>query len=135
MRRPAVQAKAVTAPKVRVKGDLVPPTYILKLMEHAGPTAAAKEIGTTPGTLHKGRNAGVVSRVYEVAARGIWAEQGYGAMEEAQADSARTSHLHEAVQAPTSEGVTLMLVQVPKGRESIVEKTVAAIGGVVSVQT
>lgn len=127
---------AAKATRERVKGSLVSPEFTLKLMEHVGPTAAAKHIGTTPGTLHKARNAGMISQPLEVAARGVWREHGYGDMEAARAEPApRTSDLGEAVHAPTSEGTVLMLVQVPRGREAIIQKTAEAIGGVVSVQT
>lgn len=135
MRAAAKTQAAAPKRKERVKGDIVKPDYLLRLMEHMGPTAAAKEIGTTPGTLHKARNAHAVSRPLEVAARGIWFEKGYAEMDRARAEPpARTTDLGEAVHAPTSEGVSLLLVQVPKGREAIVQKTVEAIGGSVAVQ-
>lgn len=137
MRTPAIKAQGrpATQRKVRVKGTLVTPEFTLKLMEHIGPTAAAKAIGTTPGTLHKARNAATISQPLEVAARGVWHEQGFQAMEAAQtAPGPRTSDLSEAVLSPTAEGTVLMLVQVPRGRESIVQKTVEAVGGAVSVQ-
>lgn len=126
---------ATAAPRARVKGALVKPEFTLKLMEHIGPTAAAKEIGTTPGTLHKARNANMISQPLEVAARGVWREQGYGDMETAQAaPQERTSNLSDAVQTPLSDGVVLMLVQVPRGREAIIQKTAEALGGSVAVQ-
>lgn len=138
MRATAIKAKgapATKAQKERVKGTLVAPEYTLKLMEHVGPTAAAKMIGTTPGTLHKARNANTISQPLEVAARGVWREQGYADMEAAQAAPVpRTSNLGEAVHAPTAEGTVLMLVQVPRGREALIQKTVEAIGGTVAVQ-
>jgi hypothetical protein len=139
MRATAVKAKGAAAAKPlkeRVKGTLVPPEFTVKLMEHVGPTAAAKAIGTTPGTLHKARNAGMISMPLEVAAKGIWREQGYADMEAAQSAPAapRTSNLGEAVHAPTADGTVLMLVQVPRGREALVQKTVEAIGGTVAVQ-
>lgn len=122
-------------PKERVKGALVQPEFTLKLMEHIGPTAAAKQIGTTPGTLHKARNAGMISQPLEVAARGIWREQGYSDMEAARAEPvARTANLSEAVHSPISEATVLMLIQVPRGREGIIQKTAEAVGGTVTVQ-
>lgn len=137
MRAVAGKKRAATAaPKERVKGALVKPEFTLKLMEHIGPTAAAKEIGTTPGTLHKARNAGTISQPLEVAARGVWREQGYSDMETARAEpQERTSNLTDAVQTPLSDGIVLMLVQVPRGREGIIQKTAEAVGGTVAVQT
>lgn len=123
------------APKERVKGALVQPEFTLKLMEHIGPTAAAKQIGTSPGTLHKARNAGMISQPLEVAARGVWREQGYSDMEAARVEPvARTANLNEAVHAPISEATVLMLIQVPRGREAIIQKTAEAVGGTVTVQ-
>lgn len=133
MRTPArARAKAAVQVKKRVKGDLVPPDYVLRLMEHAGPTAAAKAIGVTPGTLHKGRNAGAVSKSLEVAARGIWLES-YGDIVAAP-QQPRTADLASAVHAPTAEGVVLMLVQVPKGNAGMLLKTAEMLGATVVVQ-
>jgi hypothetical protein len=106
----------------------------VKLMRFLGVTAAARELGTTTGTLHKARNANIISAPVEIAARGIWMVNGYGDAAEAQ-EQPRTSNLGAAVLSPVSEGTVLLLVQVPRGREAIIEKTVQAVGGVVSVQT
>jgi len=135
MQATARRPKGTPKVKERVKGALVKPEFTLKLMGHAGPTAAAKMIGTSPGTLHKARNAGMISQPLEVAARGIWREQGYSDMEAAQREPPpRTADLNEAVHSPTAEGTVLMLVQVPRGRETIIQKTVEAVGGTVTVQ-
>lgn len=137
MRKIATKSRQAThQPKARIKGAIVTPDFALRLMEHIGPTAAAKEIGTTPGTLHKARNARAITQSLEVAARGVWLEHGYGAMEQAQAEppAPRTQDLGSAVHAPTSNHVVVMLVEVPQGREEIIKKTVAAIGGTIYVQ-
>lgn len=133
MRQPAVKAKAAARQaKERVKGDLATPDYMLRLMEHVGPTAAAKAIGTTPGTLHKARNANTVSRNIEVAARGIWHEQGYAAAEEvATAPQSRTSDLRTAVASPASDDVALLLIQVPRERSPMLLRAAEALGAVV----
>lgn len=123
---------AKPARKERVKGDVIAPDYLLRLMEHVGPTAAAKEIGSTPGTLHKARNAHSVSRPLEVAAKGIWLEH-YADVATAP-PAPRTADLGSAVHAPTSEGVTLMLVQVPTSRAAMLLKTAEMLGATVVVQ-
>lgn len=125
---------APKARKPRVKGDIVTPDYLLKLMERLGPTATAKAIGTTPGTLHKARNARAVSRPFEVAARGVWHEEGYAAEEAAMPEPEPTRDLGSAVHAPTAEGVTLMLVQAPTGRAAMLLKTAEMLGATVVVQ-
>lgn len=139
MARATTKARATAPPKrkERVKGDIVTPDYVLRLMQHIGPTAASQKIGTTPGTLHKARNANAVSRPIEVAARGVWHEEGYAEMERARSEAAaapRTQNLGEAVQAPTSEGITLMLVQVPKQNAAMLMRTANMLGATVVVQ-
>lgn len=118
--------------KERVKGDVITPDYMLRLMEHVGPTAAAKAIGTTPGTLHKARNAHAVSRPLEVAAKGIWLES-YADVVTAP-PAPRTADLGAAVHGPTSEGTVLMLVQVPTARAAMLLKTAEMLGATVVVQ-
>lgn len=138
MRQPTASARAKPAPrrKERTKGELVVPDFMLRLMEHIGPSAASKLIGVTPGTLHKARNAGAVSKHIEVASRGIWMEQGYGDVAVAHSESAppATRTLAEAVHAPTSESTALMLVQVPKGSAPMLLKTAEMLGATVVVQ-
>lgn len=56
--------------KSRVKGDMSKPTALLKLMELVGPAEAKRLIGVTPQTMYRARDAGVVSKVVEVAAQG-----------------------------------------------------------------
>lgn len=126
------KAGAAQAPKERVKGTLVKPEFTVKLMEHLGPTAAAKAIGTTPGTLHKARNADTISQPLEVAARGIWYEMGIGG-EPARAP-ARTSDLGEAVLAPTSEGIVTFLVAVPRDKAEMMQGAIKGMGGTIYVR-
>lgn len=133
MRQPTVKARASAAkpPRARSKGLLAPPDYAIKLMEHMGPTDAAKALGTTPGTLHKARNAGVISKVFEVAARGIWHENGYEAAETVVATAAplsRTTDLSAAAPTHTSEAVALLLIQVPRERTSMLTRAAEALG-------
>jgi hypothetical protein len=129
MHRSAVRAKAETPkPKIeRTKGDLVPPDYVLRLMEHVGPTAAAKMIGTSPGTLHKARSANIVTRPFEMAARGIWHEEGYEALAPPAED--RTADLGAAVLAPTGEGIVTFLVAVPGDKSTVMREAIKAMGG------
>lgn len=134
MRQATIKAKAQRAPKPRVKGDVVPPNYVLKLMEHIGPTAAAAAIGTTPGTLHKGRNAGAVTRSLEVAARGIWSEMGLGETEPPPAPEPRTQHLGEAVLSPASDSIVTFLVAVPADKAEVMRMSIKAMGGTIYVQ-
>ncbi|MGH7747092.1 MAG: hypothetical protein ACREQ5_20405 [Candidatus Dormibacteria bacterium] len=132
----ATRAKPEPAhPRTRVKGTLVQPDYVLRRMAHPGPSAASKLIGTTPGTLHKARNANLVTKAYELAARCVWHDQGYADAEQvAETPPPRIADLSEAVMPPTSASTVLMLVQVPRGRAAILAKTVEAIGGVVTIQ-
>lgn len=134
MRQPTA-TKAAVPPrrKPRIKGETVKPDYVLRLMDHVGPTAAAKQIGTTPGTLHKGRNADAISTPYEVAARGIWHELGLSVVESVP-PAPRTATMAEAVHAPDADGTVLLLVQVPRGREAFVLPLVERLGGTVVVQ-
>lgn len=135
MRRPAVKAKATARqPKVRVKGDVSPLDYTLRLMETIGPTATAKAIGTTPGTLHKARNAGAITTSLEVASRGVWNEQGFAAAEravESPPPFARTTDLGAASPSPTSETVSLLLIQVPRERAAMLQRAAESLGAAV----
>lgn len=137
MRSPVTtRARTAKPRKARVKGDVVKPDYTLRLMELMGPSAAADAIGVSPGTLHKGRNADAISKHFEVAARGIWMEKGYSATE-APAPAAqppRTADLGSAVAAPTAEGLTLMLVQVPNKSAAMLLRTAEMLGATVVVQ-
>lgn len=136
-RQPAKKRQAPPAKRnERTKGDIVTPDYTFRLMEHLGPTEAARKIGVTPGTLFKARQVNVISRPFEVAARGVWHEEGYAEMERSRAASAgpRTTNLGEAVTAPISEGITLMLVQVPKQNAAMLMKTADMLGATVVVQ-
>ena len=54
----------------RTKGETVPPVNTLKLMEHLGPTEAARRLGTSTTTLHKVKKHGLASKVIEVASEG-----------------------------------------------------------------
>jgi hypothetical protein len=60
-----------------IKGQFVEPVYVMRLMSHVGPRVAADLIGTTPGTLHKGRQNNAVKAAIETAARGVWIERGF----------------------------------------------------------
>lgn len=134
MRTPTAATRTKATPKkIRVKGDTVEPMYALHLMERIGPTAAAKAIGVTPGTLHKARNNKAISRAFEVAAKGIWIADGYGEAVPLPAIP-RTPDLGAAVAAPTAEGTLLMLVQVPRERASMLLKTAEMLGATVVVQ-
>jgi len=131
---PQSQRRAPKGYNLRQKGDFVEPDYLLKLMDHLGPTAAADELGIAASTLHRARKLNQVSRVFEVAARGIWQEEYAAEAPEPVTiklvqSGPRTTNLDEAVPHPTNDNVTLFLVQVPKGREAILEKAVAALGG------
>lgn len=135
MRRPSVKAKPATTPKERTKGEVVTPVYVLKLIDKEGVTGTARLLGTTPGTLHKARRSNSVSKWFEVASEGVYRKLGYDAVDAAGGQPmSRTTDMGEAVHGPTSDSVVLLLVQVPRGREAIVAKTVEAIGGTVQVQ-
>lgn len=136
-RQPAKKRQAPPAKRnERTKGDIVTPDYTFRLMEHLGPSEAARRIGVAAGTLFKARAANVISRPFEVAARGVWHEEGYAEMEQARAapPMPRTTNLGEAVQAPISDAVTLMLVQVPKQNAAMLMKTAGMLGATVVVQ-
>jgi hypothetical protein len=137
MRQVTTKKKAAApAPKERVKGAVVTPDYLLRLMDYEGPTAAAKSIGTTPSTLHKARNMNLVTRSLEVAAQGVWHMKGYAEIEQAQTapPEPRTPHLDDALVKPTAEGVTLMLVQVPDRNAAMLLKTAEMLSASVVVQ-
>lgn len=135
MRQPTVAARAAKPRKARTKGALVKPDYFLRLKDFIGPSAAARAMGISAGTIHKGVKAGMVSKSHEVAAQGIWVTEGYGDIAPPpQPEIPRTANLGDAVAAPTSEGVILMLVQVPKGNASMLLKTAEMLGATVVVQ-
>lgn len=124
-------------PRPRAKGNVVEPNYLINLMDAVGPKAAARMIGTTESTVFKARSANAVTASIEIAARGVWRET--FAPEELEIPRytvlvPRTMDLNDAVQTPTSDKVSLLLVQVPKGREAFVERTVVAVGGAIIVQ-
>lgn len=135
MRRATVRAKAptTTAPKKRVKGTVVAPEYILRLMEEVGPTKAAALIGTLPGTLHKARKANAVTKSFEVAARGVWHEQGFAAAGETAPAGPRTTDLTSAAPTPdpASDGVALLLIQVPRERAPMLQRAAEHLGALI----
>lgn len=133
MRRATVRAKApaITAPKKRTKGNIVAPDYVLRLMEALGPTKAATAIGTLPGTLHKARNANAVTKSFEVAARGVWHEQGFADAEPAAPPGPRTTDLGAAVPTPASDGIALLLIQVPRERAPMLQRAAEHLGALI----
>lgn len=124
--------KAPPAPRQRTKGTLVEPVYVVRLMERIGPSDAARALGTTPGTLHKARNAGLVTMPFEVAARGVCLERGYMDEPVQQAPPVpKVRDLSSVVPSPTSESISLMLVQVPRERSAMLQRAAEALGAIV----
>lgn len=103
---------------------------MVRLMDRVGPSAAAREIGTTPGTLHKARNANLVSQPFEVAARGICMANGYEAAD-LQPAASKVRDLASVVPSPTSEAISLMLIQVPRERAAMLQRAAEALGAIV----
>jgi hypothetical protein len=134
MRQPAVKAKPAAArvPKERTKGTLVKPDYVLKLMDKSalGPAELARLIGISPGTLFKAREAGLISMPFEVAAKGIWFEKGFDAVDNTQ-PARRTTDLSQAVPSPTSDAVSLLLIQVPRDRAPMLQRAAEMMGALV----
>lgn len=63
----------------RVKGEVVPPVAVKKLMDLLGGTEARRRIGVTETTMYRGIKAGSVSKVIEVAAQAVLEREESGA--------------------------------------------------------
>lgn len=63
----------VKDPAERTKGETVPPTKTLRLMDTIGASRTSRMLGVSTTTLFKAKKFGFVSRVIEVAAEGALA--------------------------------------------------------------
>ncbi len=121
------KAKGPTPPrpiarKEQAKGIVVAPTFTIKLMEALGPSRAARELSTTTTTLHRARNTGKVSGIFEVAAEGLLRKLGVVSNSVATA----THAAHPAPTPPTDTEV--FFIEAPATRAPDIAKFAKAIG-------
>lgn len=99
------------------RGEAVYPTYVFKLIEQEGPAEAARLLGVSPTLLYNAKNDQLVTKVVEVAAKGIL--------------SASEEVAPERVVAPPAAAQSrnaVVVVELPADQVNAIRKLVAKLG-------
>lgn len=100
----------------RVKGETALPTETLKLVKRVGVTRAHTMLGVSTTTLHKARRSGEVSRVVEIAAKGVLPTLQEG------------KKIETLASKPHDGDTVVVLLDVRRDKLAAVQKLAAALG-------